>query len=124
MTLLKHGDFEFKHILKDGYKVLPNKPEVLSKVLMADGTVKRNYGYMPKTTVKVKFGKLNRETYREYISNFKFPEDNYTYCDTDTGEMLTKKFFVTRPEDKIDYIDDTDELHEEFEIILEQCGEA
>lgn len=124
MALLKHGDFEFHNILRGGYKILPNKPEILSEVVMADGTKKRNYGEMPKTRIKVKFGKLDRETYREYISHFELPEDNYTYCDTDTGEMLTKKFFVTRPEDILDYIDDIDEEHEEFEILLEQCGEA
>lgn len=124
MVLLKHGDFEFHHILSGGYKVLPNEPEVISEIKMADGSKKRNYGEMPKTCVKVKFGELDRNTYREYISHFKLPEDNYTYCDTDTGEMLTKRFFVNRPEDTLNYIDDIDEVHEEFEIILEQCGEA
>ena len=124
MTLLKHGNFEFHHILSGGFKILPNEPKVISQITMADGTEKRNYGEMPKTTIKVTFGKLDRKTYREYISHFKLPEDNYTYCDTDTGEELTKRFFVTRPEDVLDYIDDEDELHDEFEIILEQCGEA
>lgn len=124
MALLKHGDFEFHHILSGGYKILPNKPDILTEVTMASGAKKRNYGEMPKTTVKVKFGKLDKNTYREYISHFMLPEDNYTYCDTDTGMEDTKRFFVTRPEDCLDYIDDVDEMHDEFEIILEQCGEA
>lgn len=124
MVLLKHGDFEFHHILSGGFKVLSNEPKVISEITMADGSIKRNYGEMPKTTIKVKFGELDRNTYREYISHFKLPEDNYTYCDTDTGEMLTKRFFVKRPEDTLNYIDDIDERHDEFEIELNQCGEA
>lgn len=124
MELLKHGDFVFSNILRSGYKVTTNKPEVLSKITMADGTVKRNYGEMPKTTVKIKFGQLDRITYRLYMSHFQLPEDNYTYLDTDTGEMLTKRFFVTRPQDVVNYIDENEEIHEEFEIILEQCGEV
>ena len=90
MVLLKHGDFEFQNILSGGYKILSNKPHVLSEMIMADGTHKRNYGDMPKTTIKVKFGNLDRETYRQYISHFQLPEDTYTFFNTDTGEMLTK----------------------------------
>ena len=124
MVLLKHGDFEFQNILSGGYKILSNKPHVLSEMTMADGTIKRNYGDMPKTTIKVKFGNLDRETYRQYISHFQLPEDTYTFFNTDTGEMLTKKFFVTRPEDNLEYADDLEETHKEFEITLQQCGEA
>lgn len=124
MVLLKHGDFEFQNILSGGYKILSNKPHVLSEMIMADGTIKRNYGDMPKTTIKVKFGNLDRETYRQYISHFQLPEDIYTFFNTDTGEMLTKKFFVTRPEDNLEYADDLEEIHKEFEITLQQCGEA
>ena len=124
MVLLKHGDFEFQNILSGGYKILSNKPHVLSEMTMANGTIKRNYGEMPKTTIKVKFGNLDRETYRQYISHFQLPEDTYTCFNTDTGEMLTKKFFVTRPEDNLEYADDLEETHKEFEITLQQCGEA
>lgn len=124
MVLLKHGNFEFHNILSGGYKILSNKPQVLSETTMADGTIKRNYGDMPKTTIKVKFGNLDRVTYRQYISHFLLPEDTYTFLNTDTGTMQTKKFFVTRPEDSLDYIDDFEETHTEFEITLQQCGEA
>lgn len=124
MALLKHGNFEFHHILAGGYRILPNKPDVLVEITMAGGAKKRNYGEMPKTIVKVKFGELDKNTYREYISHFRLPEDVYTYCDTDTGTMYTKRFFVTRPEDVLNYADGTEEWHKEFEIVLEQCGEA
>lgn len=124
MVLLKHGNFEFHNILSGGYKILSNKPQVLSETTMADGTIKRNYGEMPKTTIKVKFGNLDRVTYRQYISHFQLPEDIYTFFNTTTGEMLTKKFFVKRPEDNLEYADDLEETHKEFEITLQQCGEA
>ena len=124
MVLLKHGNFEFKNILKNGYKVLPNKYDVLSKITMADGSIKRNYGNMPKTTINIKFGQLDRTTYREYISHFQLPEDEYTYLNTDTGQLQTKRFYVVRPSDSLDFINDAEETHDEFEITLEQCGEA
>ena len=124
MVLLKHGEFEFHNILSGGYKVLSSKPDVISEITMAGGAIKRNYGEMPKTTVKIKFGRLNRETYRKYMSHLKLPEDNYTYYDTSTGEMYTKRFFVTHPEDALNRVSDLDEMHEEFEIELNQCGEA
>lgn len=123
MDLLKHNDFSFKNILQGGYKILPNKPDVISKVTMANGSVRKNYGRMPKTTVKITFGQLDRDTYREYMSHFSLPEDYYSYYDTDTGEMKTKKFSVERENDSIDYIDDIKERHEEFTVTLTQVDE-
>jgi exonuclease III len=123
MILLKHNNFEFKNILSGGYNILPNEPDVIVKKTMADGTEKRNYRKMKKTTIQVKFGRLNREMYNEYISHFLSPEDNYTYYDTSDGKYYTKKFFVEREKDSLNYIDDNEEEHEEFEITLTQCGE-
>lgn len=122
MVLLKHGNFEFKNILSGGYNILPNQPKILTEITMAGGAIKRNYGEMPKTTIKIKFGRLDGNTYREYINHFSLPEDYYTYFDTNTGEYYTKKFFVTRPEDSL--INTKNEMHDEFEITLEQCGEV
>ena len=63
MVLLKHGDFEFHHILSGGFKILENEPKVISEITMADGSIKRNYGEMPKTSIKVKFSQLNKLKY-------------------------------------------------------------
>lgn len=124
MDLLKHGNFVFKNILSGGYKIIPNKPKVLAEITMAGGAIKRNYGEMPKTTIKIKFGRLDGNTYREYMSHFLLPEDNYTYYDTDSSKYFTKRFFVTRPEDSLINAQNSKEKHDEFEIILEQCGEV
>ena len=48
MVLLKHGNFEFHHILSGGFNILENEPDILSTITMADGSLKRNYGEMPK----------------------------------------------------------------------------
>ena len=61
MVLLKHGEFEFKNILSGGYKILEDEPKILSEIMLADGTIKRNYANMPKTTIKIKFSQLNKE---------------------------------------------------------------
>lgn len=124
MTLLKHGNFEFKNILSGGYNILENAPEILSESKMADGSKKRNYGDMPKTSIRIKFSQLTKEKYTEYISHFANNEDTYTYFSPRAQAMFTKKFFVKFPETSILYVSDIKQRYEEFEVILEQCGEA
>ena len=124
MVLLKHGNFEFKNILRGGFNILEDEPEVISETKMANGTIKRNYGDMPKTSIKIKFGQLNKVTYKEYISHFCNNEDIYTYFSPKYQTMLTKKFFVSFPETSILYASDENQTYDEFEVILNQCGEA
>ena len=123
MVLLKHGDFEFKNILSGGYNIVEDEPYILSEATMADGSIRRNYGKMPKTTIKVKFGELNKDTYQEYISHFLQNEDVYSYFSPKQQKMLTKKFYVTFPETSILSIT-KDHRYDEFEVALEQCGEV
>ena len=124
MVLLKHNAFEFKNILSGGYNIVENNPDIISEIKMADGTIKRNYGDMPKTSIKIKFGRLNKTTYQEYMSHFQSNEDIYSYFSPRTGKMLTKKFFVTFPENSILYGDETEQTYDEFEVELNQCGEV
>lgn len=124
MILLKHGDFEFKNILSEGYNILENNPNVLSTITMADGTIKRNYGNMSKTTIELKFGQLDKDTYTEYMSHFSKNEDAYTYFSPRNQAMLTKKFFVKFPENSMIYGDNSEQTYDEFKIVLEQCGEV
>lgn len=124
MVLLKHGDFEFHHILSGGFNILENEPKVISEITMADGNIKRNYGEMPKTSIKIKFSQLDKETYTEYMTHFVNNEDTYTYFSPRQQTMLTKKFFVTFPESSMIYGSDTEQTYDEFEIELNQCGEA
>lgn len=123
MELLKHGDFVFKNILSGGFNVIEDEPNVISEVIMADGSIKRNYGPMPKTHIKVKFGQLDKDTYQEYISHFSQNEDIYSYFSLKQQRMLTKKFFVTFPETSILSIT-KNHRYDEFEVELEQCGEV
>lgn len=123
MVLLKHGDFEFKNILSGGYNIVEDEPDILSEATMADGSIRRNYGKMPKTTIKVKFGELNKDTYQEYISHFLQNEDVYSYFSPKQQKMLTKKFFVTFPETSI-LSTTKNHRYDEFEVNLEQCGEV
>lgn len=124
MVLLKHGDFEFRHILSGGYNILENEPDVISESTMADGSIKRNYGDMPKTSIKIKFSQLDKDTYQEYMSHFANNEDAYSYFSPRNQSIITKKFFVTFPESSMIYGDDTEQTYDEFEIELNQCGEA
>lgn len=124
MILLKHNNFEFHHILSGGYNILEDEPDVISEVKMADGTIKRNYGDMPKTSIKIKFSQLDKATYQEYMSHFLQNEDVYSYFSPKKQTMLKRKFFVSFPENSLLYIDDTEQTYDEFEIKLNQCGEA
>lgn len=123
MTLLKHGDFEFKNILSGGYNITEDEPDVLSEATMADGSIRRNYGKMPKTTIKVKFSQLNKNTYQEYMSHFSQNEDVYSYFSPKQQTMLTKKFFVAFPETSVLSVT-KNHRYDEFEVELEQCGEG
>ena len=123
MDLLKHGDFTFKNILSGGYNITENEPDVLSETTMADGSIKRNYGPMPKTNIKIKFSQLNKDTYQEYMSHFSKNEDVYSYFSPRQQKMLTKKFFVSFPETSIVSIT-KNHRYDEFEVELEQCGEV
>lgn len=124
MVLLKHNNFEFHHILSGGFNILEDEPDVISEVKMADGTIKRNYGDMPKTSIKIKFSQLDKATYQEYMSHFSQNEDVYSYFSPKKQTMLTRKFFVSFPENSLLYVDDTEQTYDEFEIELNQCGEA
>lgn len=123
MTLLKHGDFEFKNILSGGYNIIEDEADVISKVKMADGSIKRNYGDMPKTSITVKFGQLNKDTYEEYMSHFSKNEDVYSYFSLKHQVMKTKKFYITFPEMSV-LSTTKNHRYDEFEVKLEQCGEA
>ena len=123
MDLLKHGDFTFKNILSGGYKIQEDEPDVIKEVTMRNGSVRRNYGPMPKTYIKVKFGQLDKETYQEYMSHFSKNEDVYSYFSPRQQKMLTKKFFVTFPETSI-ASSTKNHRYDEFEVELEQCGEV
>lgn len=123
MDLLKHGDFVFKNILSGGYNIVEDEPDILSEVTMADGSIKRNYGRMPKTNIKVKFSQLNKNTYQEYISHFSKNEDVYSYFSPKQQKMLTKKFYVAFPETSI-LSTTKSHRYDEFEVALEQCGEV
>ena len=123
MDLLKHDNFTFKNILSGGYNITENEPDVLSETTMADGSIRRNYGPMPKTNIKVKFSQLDKDTYKEYMSHFSQNEDVYSYFSPRQQKMLTKKFFVTFPETSI--VSTTKKhRYDEFEVELKQCGEV
>ena len=123
MALLKHGDFEFKNILSDGYKIIEDEPDILSEVTMADGSIRRNYGKMPKTKITITFSQLNKNTYKEYISHFSQNEDIYSYFSIKNQKMMTKKFYVKFPEVSIMSVK-KNHRYNEFEVELEQCGEV
>lgn len=123
MALLVHEGFEFKNILSGGYKIKEDDPDVITNKTMGDGSVRRNYGQMDKTEIKVKFGQLNAQTFKEYMQHFSKHEDYYTYFSQRNNAMLKKKFFVSRPDVPI-----ISTLHgyryDEFEITLSQIGEG
>lgn len=123
MVLLKHNDFEFKNILSEGFNIVEDEPDVLSEVTMADGSIRRNYGKMPKTSIKVKFSQLDKDKYQECRSHFLNNEDVYSYFSPKQQKMLTKKFFVKFPETSILSIT-KEHRYNEFEVELEQCGEV
>lgn len=121
MSLLEHNGFKFKNILSKGYNLKEDEAEVLSSITMSDGSIRKNYGKMPKTTITVKFGQLNKQTYKEYISHFSKNEDYYTYYSFKYDKMITKKFFVSLPDTSM-ISSVGDGRIDEFDVTLSQIG--
>lgn len=124
MILLKHGNFDFENIISENYKIQENIYDVLATQTMADGSERRNYGLMPKTNIKIKFGMLNETDMATYLSHFTNNEDDYTYFSPRTQTLITKKFYVEKPTNIIYYADDNTQEYGEFEVELQQIGEA
>lgn len=124
MVLLKDGTFEFNNIISNSYKIEENVYDVLAKQTMADGSERRNYGLMGKTNIKVKFGMLDETTMQLYLSHFADNEKDYTYFSPRTQTLVTKKFYVEKPTNTIYYADDDLQQYGEFEVELQQIGEA
>ena len=124
MALLKHGNFEFENILSENFEIKENVYDVLATQTMADGSQRRNYGLMPKTNIKVKFGMLNESDMTTYLSHFASNEDDYTYFSPTSGTNVTKKFYVVKPTNSIAYADDYSHEYGEFTVELQQIGEA
>ena len=80
--------------------------------------------FFPKTFIRIIFSQLDKSTYQEYMSHFKNNEDVYSYFSPLNQTMITKKFFITRPQSSMLYGSDTKQRYDEFEVLLKQCGEA
>lgn len=124
MYLLKKGDFEFGKILANGYEIIENEPNINATKTMANGSIRRNYGYMPKTNIKVKFARLTRQEYEDYLEQLQNDEDIFTYYSPINNTYLTKKFYVKRPKTNIQYINNSETDFDELEIELEQIDEV
>lgn len=124
MYLLKKDDFEFSKILANGYQITENEPNITATKTMANGSIRRNYGLMPKTNIKIKFARLTKQEYETYLDKFSNDEDTFTYYSPVNGTYLTKKFYIKRPKTNIQYIDLNETSFDELEIELEQIDEV
>lgn len=122
MVFLRHNNFEFKNILSENYNIQEDIYDVLATETMADGSVRRNYGILPKTTIKIKFGRLNSSDMTTYMSHFENNEDTYTYFSPKGNTTKTAIFYVEKPENSIVYADDSSKEYGEFEVTLKQIG--
>lgn len=119
--LLKHGDFAFKNILSDNYKIQEDVPGVIASVIMGDGSERTNYDPMPKTNIKVVFGQMDEDTYEEYLEHFSKFEDYFTYWSYKHKAYLTKLFKITPPEASVIRSNDDGRINE-WEVDLSQVG--
>ncbi len=120
-VLLKHDDFEFGNILSNNYKIQEDVPDIIAKVTMADGSVRNNYGPMPKTIIKVIFGRMDEQTFENYLSHFSKFEDYFTYWSYKHQTYLTKLFEITPPTASVIQSIEEGSL-DEWEVDLSQVG--
>lgn len=118
--LLKKGDYIFKNILRGGYSVLEGDKKVLLEKKMADGSYKRNYESGIDVIIKVKFGRLNGEIYREYINQLKGDEGIFEYYSIREKKYKKAVFYVSIPTGIMLNSINEEEI-EEFEIELKKA---
>lgn len=123
MALLMFRNYEFPKILASGYIIDEDVPNILAEYTMADGTIRRNYGRMPKTNITVKFSQLDQYEYMQIVEKLGQSDGEFTYYSPKHNGMMTKLFNITYPTASVNYEGDPI-IYDEFEIKLEQCGEV
>jgi len=103
--------------LKNGYIIKEDEDIVLAELTMADGTIRRNIAEKKKTTIKIKFTKIDGGTLSNYLT---WMENDFeaTYY---SPKYKTTKISVFRLVEKpdIEMIGTYLDLYEEFDIELE-----
>ena len=115
--LIKINDIKLNYILSKGYQIQENQEIILAKKIMADGTERRNIAEKRKTTIKIKFSRIDGLTLQEY-SNLWKNDFNAEYWSKDERTYKTGIFRVSKkPNNSI--INSTKEIFDEFEIVME-----
>lgn len=115
--LLKIGNTKLRYILRSGYNIQENQEIVLAKLLMADGTERRNIADKRKTTIAVRFSQIDGITLAEYNNLWK-NDFNLEYWSKDDRIYKTGVFRVsTKPSNSMLY--SKTEIFDEFEVEME-----
>ena len=115
--LIKINDIKLNYILSKGYQIQENQEIILAKKIMADGTERRNIAEKRKTTIKIKFSRIDGLTLQEYSNLWK---NDFTaeYWSKDDRIYKTGVFRLkNKPTNAMLY--SVKEIFDEFEIVME-----
>lgn len=115
--LIKIGNTKLQYILSKGYKIQENQDIVLASKTMADGTKRRNIAEKKKTTIDIKFSRIDGATLMSYIALLQ-GDFTATYWSKDTRTYKTSTFRLSeQPTNSVIY--SVGEIYDEFDITLE-----
>ena len=116
-NILQIGSIKIEHILKNGYVTKEDEDIVLAELTMADGTKRKNIAEKKKTTIKIKFTKIDGSILSDYLT---LMENDFeaTYYSPKYKTHKTATFrLIDKPD--IEMIGTYIDLYEEFDIELE-----
>lgn len=115
--LIKIGNIKLKYILSGGYEIQENQEIILAKKTMADGTQRRNIAEKRKTTIKIRFSRIDGETLQNYCQLW-LEDFEAEYWSKDDRMYKTAIFRVEKkPTNSMFY--SKNEIFDEFDIVLE-----
>ena len=115
--LIKMGSTKLQYILKGGYNIQENQDIVLDKKTMADGTERRNIAEKKKTTISIKFSRIDGLTLKNYNTLWQ-SDFTATYWSKDTQTYKTGTFRLKeKPTNTMIY--SPNEIFDEFDITME-----
>ena len=115
--LLKIGTTKLRYILTTGYNIQENQEIILKKSVMADGTERRNIAEKKKTTINIKFSRIDGATLQSYCALW-LNDFQAEYWSKDDRTYKTNTFRVeNKPTNSMVY--SPEEIYDEFEITLE-----
>lgn len=122
MYLLKKDTFEFKKIIKSGYKIYENN-NIISKKQLANGKRKKVSTSFEDVIISVDLAGINNNDIDNYINNL--VDGTYEYYSFKYKTYKTANFIVTKPEIVVEKAYSTGDYYlDDYQFMLEKSSDV